>query len=388
MVLSEANWIIYQHTMSVPGPIHSQKSIEPLNAPFSSALRFFVLGEAEQQALSRQAIGEQGKAVWQLVADAVGMVIISLLQTVHLHDLETEMHQRDLQHMELLKAELLATVSHELRSPLTSVKGYAATLLRHERRISLEERHEFLLAIHAASQRLEAITDRLLKMSQLETEMVPLQRAPVDLLYVVREAISVKELDRAETDASGTELPQKQESVPQTMCRFVVHIEDGYGHPTESVPLICADRRLLREVLDHLLENAIQYSPKGGIVEVGLRTRGAEQTSLLTQEFAHSSGLHRSPIVFPPSWVPDQPSVELWVQDHGIGIAQVHLEQIFQRFYRVDTSLTRAVNGLGLGLTICQRIIALHDGLLWVESEEGKGSTFHVLLPIDELVLS
>jgi len=69
-------------------------------------------------------------------------------------------------------------------------------------------------------------------------------------------------------------------------------------------------------------------------------------------------------------------------------IAEAHLEQIFQRFYRVDTSLTRAVNGLGLGLTICQQIIALHDGLLWVESEEGKGSTFHVLLPIDEQALS
>jgi signal transduction histidine kinase len=385
MVLTEANWIICQHTISLPGPIDSHTSTERFTPPFLSFLRFFVLGETEQQAISGQALGEQRQAVWPLVAEAVGAVIAGLLQAERLHDLETEVHRRDLQHMELLKAELLAAVSHELRSPLTSVKGYTATLLRHERRVSQEERHEFLLAIHDASQRLEAITDRLLKMSQLETETVPLQRAPVDLVYVVREAISVKEQDTAETDASGTELPL---GIPRTTGRFVLHIEDNHGHPTESVPLISADRRLLREILDHLLENAIQYSPAGGMVEIGLRTRGTEQTYLLAQELAHPSGLHRSPIVFPPSWVPDQPSVELWVRDHGIGIAKAHLEQIFHRFYRVDTSLTRAVNGLGLGLTICQHIVALHNGLLWVESEEDKGSTFHVLLPIDEQALS
>jgi signal transduction histidine kinase len=388
MVLFNAGWIICQHAISVPGSTHHHSSIEPLKAPFSSTLRFFVLGETEQQARSRQATLEQGKAVWPLVADAVGTVIVSLLQVEHLHDLETEVHHRDLQQMELLKAELLAAVSHELRSPLTSVKGYAATLLRHERRISREERHEFLLAIHDASQRLEGVTDRLLKMSQLETASVPLQRSPVDLVYIVREAISVKEQMQGEDSAPNIELSLHDQGVPQTKCTFVVHIKDAHGYPTHNVPLVYADRRLLREVLDHLLENAMQYSPEGGTVEIGLRTRGPEQMYLLAQEFAHSSGVHRSPIVFPPSWTPDQPSVELWVRDHGIGIAEAHLEQIFQRFYRVDTSLTRAVNGLGLGLTICQQIIALHDGLLWVESEEGKGSIFHVLLPIDEQALS
>ena len=388
MVLFDADWIICQHAISVPGSIHHHGSTEPFKVPFSSTLRFFVLGETKRQARSRQATLEQEQAVWPLVADVVGTVIVSLLQAEHMHDLETEMHHRDLQQMELLKAELLAAVSHELRSPLTSVKGYAATLLRHERRISREERHEFLLAIHDASQRLEGITDRLLKMSQLETATMPLQRSPVDLVYVVREAISAKEQDMREAGASDPEPPLQDGSVPRTKCTFVVHIEDGHGHPAHSVPLIYADRRLLREVLDHLLENAMQYSPEGGTVEIGLRTRGPEQMYLLAQEFARPSVVHRSPIVFPPSWAPNQPSVELWIQDHGIGIAEAHLEQIFQRFYRVDTSLTRVVNGLGLGLTICQQIIALHDGLLWVESEEGKGSTFHVLLPIDEQALS
>src|SRR5881227_3662336 len=112
-----------------------------------------------------------------------------MMERQHTGDDMDEQVNRSLQQMELLKAELLATVSHELRSPLASIKGYAATLLRHERRISREERLEFLLA----SQRMELVINRLLQMSQLETETLPLHHVPVDLAYVVREAITVRE---------------------------------------------------------------------------------------------------------------------------------------------------------------------------------------------------
>src|SRR5258708_19905418 len=98
--------------------------------------------------------------------------------------------RESLREMELLKAELLGTVSHELRSPLASIKGYAATLLRHERRISREERHQFLLAITEASDRLEVIIERLLEMSQLETGEVILQRSFFDPAPLPTEAIS------------------------------------------------------------------------------------------------------------------------------------------------------------------------------------------------------
>jgi signal transduction histidine kinase len=295
-------------------------------------------------------------------------------------ELETAARHRDREQMELLKAELLATVSHELRSPLTSIKGYAATLLRHEQRISQEEQHEFLIAIADASQRLEVVVDRLLEVSQLETATLPLKRASVDLVSLAREAIAAVERDAGRT--SGPVLPKQRESVPPIKWTFTLRIEGSHGNKNDEFSLLQADQRLLRKVLDHLLENAVLYSPAGGKIEVGLRTIEPEKVHLLSQKLAKTLITHRSTLVFPPSWSPDQPMAEMWIQDHGIGIPSEHLSQIFQRFYRVDTSLTRGVNGLGLGLAICQRIVELHEGLLWAESELGKGTTFHVLLPL------
>src|SRR6266705_4368026 len=97
------------------------------------------------------------------------------------------------QETEVFKAELLATVGHELRGPLTAIKGYAATLLRHERRISREERHQFLLAINDASDRLEIVIQRLLEVSQLETGEVTIERSPVDMAYLAKESIAAIE---------------------------------------------------------------------------------------------------------------------------------------------------------------------------------------------------
>jgi signal transduction histidine kinase len=388
---SEPNWVVCQQLLPVPGSPHQDVplSAASFSAPLSSTQSFFFLGRTTMaNPPSRQAIVEKSQPIWLSVANAVGSVILSLLQAEHMHELETTTSQHDLQQMELLKAELLATVSHELRSPLASIKGYTATLLRHERRIAREEQQEFLLAIHDASQRMETVIDRLLEMSQLETETLPLQHVPVDLVSVVREVITARYQLSGGACVSGTESLQKHESVLPPTSTFVLHIEDSDGNPTNKVPLVQADRRLVREAVDHLLENAVLYSPEGGTVEVGLRTREPEQIRQLSLMLVQTPVAHRRAIVLPPSWPRDQPMVEIWIQDHGIGIAETHLEQIFQRFYRVDTSLTRTVNGLGLGLAICKQIVALHGGGLWAESEVGKGSSFHVLLPIDGHLLS
>lgn len=283
-------------------------------------------------------------------------------------ELEAITDRGALHNMELLKAELLATVSHELRSPLAAIKGYAATLLRHEHRIAREERHEFLVAINEASDRLATLVDRLLEMSQLDTETVTIERSPVNLVHLIREAIYVAE----ERLQAGTFPIQKQ-------CTINLLLEDGYEKLASDEPVIQADYRRLREVFDNLLENALIYSPEDGVVEVAVHPlvaslQAAREQTVSAGYYAGVPGLL--------SMQEKQEMVEICVRDNGKGIPAEHLESIFERFYRVDTRLTREVGGLGLGLTICKRIVELHGGAIWVESVVGRGSTFHVWLPM------
>jgi len=314
---------------------------------------------------------ESAKTLLPFLADAAGMVMTHLLLVERTRELEAMSDHKALRNMELLKAELLATVSHELRSPLASIKGYAATLLRHERRISREERHEFLLAIKEASDRLAGVIDRLFEMSQLETGDITIELTVVNLAYLVREAITALEQRFVE--------PEHQER----RFMFTLRLEDEQNTPTHEEPVIWADRHRLREVLDNLLDNAIHYSPEGGAIEVLIRpvfTRG--QTSG-PRPMARGDGGDDRQAIMPLAKQEAQRMVEICVHDQGIGIPPAHLERVFDRFHRVDTRLTREVNGMGLGLAICKRIVELHGGTIWAESDIGRGSMFHVWLPVD-----
>ena len=283
--------------------------------------------------------------------------------------------QESCKEMDLFKAELLATISHELRSPLTSIKGYVATLLRHERRLPREERHHFLLAINEGTVRLERIVERLLEISQLETEAITLQKSPVNVPRLVQEAMQAAE--------AGL-------SAQLAWCfTFSLSVEDSDGKPTENLPRIEADPRRLRETLANLLENAINYSPAGGTIAVIVRSvmaawpldrdpvgqalGDAAMTRSVTEDRASSDNGHAAAREL-------RSMLEICIVDTGIGIAPEHIERVFDRFYRVDMRLTREVNGLGLGLTICKRIIELHNGAIWAESLPQGGSAFRVLL--------
>jgi len=314
---------------------------------------------------------ERGHRVLPFVVDAVSSVIVSLLLVERIHALEAARMRDSLREMELLKAELLGIVSHELRSPLASIKGYAATLLRHERRISREERHQFLLAITEASDRLEVIIERLLEMSQLETGEVILQRSVVDPARLATEAIAAIEERNMSAQLAGH-------------FTFALSLEHADGTPATGIPLVLADRRRLREVLDNLLENAVKYSPGGGAIKVILRpvthiqTIQSEQPSLNQNDAPDQLSTH----------IP-QRMLEILVCDSGMGIPDEQLERIFDRFHRVDTRLTREASGLGLGLAICKRIVELHNGFIWAENtSNGEGSVFHIRLPIDEIPTS
>jgi signal transduction histidine kinase len=351
-----------------PHDILSPQEIENLPSDDNSPLlvrqplhALLVLGwTAENDSACASAV-ERGHHLLPYVIDAMGAVIVGILQVERIHELEATRIRDSLRGMELLKAELLGTVSHELRSPLASIKGYAATLLRHERRISRDERHQFLLAINEASDRLEIIIQRLLEVSQLETSGVTIARSPVDMVYLAKEAIAAIE-ERVSEHQPGRFL-------------FKLSLEHADGTPAASVPLILADQRRLREVMDDLLENAVKFSPGGGVIKMILHPMTQIQTALAESAAANQQSMHIS-----------QQMLEMLVCDNGIGIPVEHLEHIFDRFHRVDTRLTREVSGLGLGLTICKHIVEMHGGIIWAENRpNGKGSVFHVRLPIDEI---
>ena len=241
----------------------------PVRQPLDALL---ILGWTAENDSECALVVERGHRLLPFVVDAVSSVIVSILLVERIHGLEAARIRDSLREMELLKAELLGTVSHELRSPLASIKGYAATLLRHERRISREERRQFLLAITEASDRLEVIIERLLEMSQLETGEVTIQRSVVDPAHLTAEAIAAIE------ERISEQLPGR--------FTFTLSLEHTDGTPATGVPLILADQRRLREVLDNLLENAVKYSPGGGVIKVILRpvthmhTTGGELPSL------------------------------------------------------------------------------------------------------------
>lgn len=277
---------------------------------------------------------------------------------------------------DLLKAELLASVSHELRSPLATIKGYAATLLRHEQRISRKERREFLVAISESSDRLANVIDHLLELSELEAGTISIEQNEVHLLHLLREAITGIE-QRADCSEEAGKMGAALSPV-RNRCLFTIPLEDANGNSASNAFIIRADRYRLREVLDNLLENAMVHSPLGGSIEVTIRpimiSEAIKELHVPSQdiEMKLMAALQRH-----------HQMVMISVHDNGVGIPREHLERIFERFYRVDVRLTRQTNGLGLGLTVCKRIVELHDGVIWAESEVGLGSTFSICLPIN-----
>lgn len=270
-----------------------------------------------------------------------------------------------------LKSELLGTVSHELRSPLATIKGYAATLVRHDRRLPRAERLDYLQAIVGASDRLEVLINQLLELSQLETGSISLHRFPEDIVLLVREALAQAERQMV----ARRENQMLQSGTDKRDLSFALRVEGG-DLAARELPLVRIDARLIREVLDNLLDNAVKYSYAGGVVEIILRivTRVSGDVS----SSAPSNAAEEQVGDAATRWL------DIAVRDMGTGIPPDQLGRIFERFHRVDMRLTRDVDGMGLGLAICKRIVELHNGFIWVESEPGVGSTFHVLLPISE----
>lgn len=272
---------------------------------------------------------------------------------------------------EPLPAELLATVGHEFRGPLTTISGYASTLLSHDQQLAPEERQDFLRAISEAGTRLGKLVDRFLELAQFEMDTVAFAPTSVDLAALAHEAITAAKQTRSHLLV----LP------PQTSRARSSGEGAEETHAIDELTIL-GDRRWLRTMLDILLENAIAYSPAESMIEVLIEA--TDPAHLHAVLGTHSDpGTHMA-LILPGAFGAHEALLEIQVRDHGIGIAPEHLARIFQRFSRVDTRLTREVNGLGLGLALCKAIVAQHRGALWVESTLEEGSTFHIVLPREE----
>jgi signal transduction histidine kinase len=236
--------------------------------------------------------------------------------------LAIERHDR-LREVDRMKDEFVATVSHELRTPLTSIRGYLE--LVDEENVSPQAR-EFLSVIQRNSERLLSLVGDLLFVARDDAGQLELAFAPLRPRELVEEAIA-----------------SARPTADERQINLVGHVED--------IPDISGDRARLSQLLDNLLSNSLKFTPNGGRVDVRLKLEPDGSTAF---EF----------------------------QDNGIGIPKTEQDSLFQRFFRADAATQNLIAGTGLGLSIVKAIAEAHSGSVSVESDEGNGATFRVVLPL------
>jgi two-component system phosphate regulon sensor histidine kinase PhoR len=244
--------------------------------------------------------------------DTTGAVVV-------LHDIT------ELRRLERVRRDFVANVSHEFRTPLTAIQGFAETLLAGAMD-DQQNRTRFLDIILEHSRRLARLTEDLLMLSKMDAERLELEIRRLSVSQLIESCLETAQRRAAEKD-------------------LVISV-----NTPQRLPDIAGDRRRLAEVLQNLLDNAIQYTLPGGQI-------------VLSAE-------------------PGDDEVILTVSDTGIGIPQADQPRIFERFYRVDVARSREAGGTGLGLSIAKHLVEIHGGRLWVNSEVGQGSQFHFSVPL------
>jgi PAS domain S-box-containing protein len=235
---------------------------------------------------------------------------------------------------EEMKSTFVSIISHELKTPVALVKGYAQTLARPDAAWDPETARQSLQIIEEEADRLEALINNLLDVSRIQAGDLRLDVSDVDMRRL---------LQRVAQDY-GTQTQQHQ---------IEIDLPD-------DLPIIAGDEERLRQVFTNLVGNAIKYSPDGGLIRIGGWVDRREEDGKAA------------------------PRLVIYVADEGIGIPEYELPKIFDRFYRVDSGLRRRTAGVGLGLFLINAIVEAHQGEIWVRSELHKGTTFSVALPIDE----
>lgn len=220
----------------------------------------------------------------------------------------------------------ISTVSHELRTPVALIKGYASTLLRPDAQWNMDVVKQSLEVIEDEADRLTELIDDLLTASKIQAE----RSIKLTLSDIKLDLLGARAVERFTTQSSRH--------------KIVLSFQADF-------PAIQGDARLLRQVIDNLLTNAIKYSPNGGTITVGGRYTDT--------------------------------AVTFFMRDTGVGIAEADQQHIYDRFYRVDGNLTSKTKGTGLGLYLVKAIVEAHHGEINVKSQPGSGSTFFFTLPRD-----
>jgi len=231
----------------------------------------------------------------------------------------------ELRRLERVRQDFVANVSHEFKTPLTAIQGFAETLLAG----ALDDpnnNRRFLEIMREHAARLARLTNDLLKLARIEAGKLEIEFFPVSLIELI------------EGCAETTLLKASRKQITLDVVL------------PAGLPPVRGDSGLLRDVLQNLLDNAIQYTPEGGRIEVSATAKPREAV--------------------------------VTVADTGIGIPSTEQERIFERFYRVDAARSREAGGTGLGLSIAKHIVEAHGGRLWVESAVGSGSRFSFSIPL------
>ena len=227
---------------------------------------------------------------------------------------------------EQMRVDFVANASHELRTPLSTLIGYTETLRERGEEIDAGTRERFLSVVHDEAQRMQRVVEDLISLSRIEAEKFNAPTEAVDLGALVDQALqSVRRI----ADERGSSL--------------IAEVD-------EDLPPIAGDRSQMLQLLDNLITNALRYSDPQTPVTLSATREG--------------------------------PMIRVSVADRGEGIAPEHVKRVTERFYRVDTSRSRSLGGTGLGLSIVKHIVERHRGRLTIDSELGRGTTVHVLLPV------
>ena len=297
------------------------------------------------------ASGPHAAAAMELACEALGLLVHhararELAATTHEEAMRltfaelTEHNQRlsravsRLEELDRLKSNFLATMSHELRTPLTSVIGYAEMMNEGLAGPVTPEQREYLTTILGKADQLLSLITAVLDVASLESGQLALERCALSLGELVANEVATFQ--------------------PQAGRRGIAIQLESTGDT-----VVFGDRRKIRQIVSSLISNAVKFTPDRGRVGIAV---------------------HPGPLE--PSHGSSSAAVQLVVTDSGIGISRDQVSKIFEPFFQVDSSSTRAFGGTGLGLTLAKAYVEAHGGRIWVDTTPGQGSTFTATFPV------